>query len=115
MRRVVYVLTAAGQGFMRNPTMSLASTFTVALMLTLFAFFLTTDRGLQATVTVLEGKVELATFIDDNADGISQASENGIPFANVAVRLRDGSLENLLVTDFTGTAGFDSSATGMLA
>ena len=64
MKRVVYVLTAAGQGFMRNPTMSLASTFTVALMLTLFAFFLTTDRGLQATVAVLEGKVELATFIE---------------------------------------------------
>ncbi|MDQ2952086.1 MAG: permease-like cell division protein FtsX, partial [Chloroflexota bacterium] len=67
MRRVSYVLTAAGQGFMRNPTMSLASTFTVALMLTLFAFFLTTDRGLQAAVTLLEGKVELALFIDDNA------------------------------------------------
>ena len=67
MRRVSYVLTAAGQGFMRNPTMSLASTFTVALMLTLFAFFLTTDRGLQAAVALLEGKVELALFIDDNA------------------------------------------------
>ena len=67
MKRVGYVLTAAWQGFMRNPTMSLASTFTVALMLTLFAFFLTTDRGLQATVTLLEGKVELALFIDDNA------------------------------------------------
>ena len=49
------------------------------------------------------------TFIDDNADGISQASENGIPFANVAVRLRDGSLENLLVTDFTGTANFNET------
>lgn len=68
MRRVSYVLTAAGQGFMRNPTMSLASTFTVALMLTLFAFFLTTDRGLQAAVALLEGKVELALFIDDNAN-----------------------------------------------
>jgi cell division transport system permease protein len=63
----VYIVTAAAQGFMRNPTMSLASTFTVALMLTLFAFFLTTDRGLQAAVTVLEGKVELAAFVDDNA------------------------------------------------
>ena len=67
MKRVLYVLTAATQGFMRNPTMSLASTFTVALMLTLFAFFLTTDRGLQAAVAVLEGKVEVAAFVDDNA------------------------------------------------
>ncbi len=49
------------------------------------------------------------TFIDDNKDGISQAGEAGIPFANVAVRLRDGSLENLLVTDFTGTANFNET------
>jgi cell division transport system permease protein len=47
--------------------MSIASTLTVTLMLTLFAFFLTTDRGLQAAVTVLEGKVEVALFLDDNA------------------------------------------------
>jgi cell division transport system permease protein len=47
--------------------MSLASTFTVTLMLLLFAFFLTTDRGLQAAVGVLESKVEIALFIDDNA------------------------------------------------
>jgi hypothetical protein len=49
------------------------------------------------------------TFIDDNKDGLSQSSESGIPFANVAVRLRDGSLENLLVTDFTGTANFNET------
>ena len=49
------------------------------------------------------------TFIDDNKDGISQPDEAGIPFANVAVRLRDGSLENLLVTDFTGTANFNET------
>jgi cell division transport system permease protein len=67
MRRVWYVISAAGQGFARNPTMSLASTLTVTLMLTLFAFFLVTDRGLQAAVSVLEGKVELALFLDDNA------------------------------------------------
>ena len=67
MRRVSYVLSAAGQGFWRNPVMSLASTFTVTLMLLLFAFFLTTDRGLQAAVGVLESKVEIASFLDDNA------------------------------------------------
>jgi hypothetical protein len=49
------------------------------------------------------------TFVDDNKDGLSQSTENGIPFANVAVRLRDGSLENLLVTDFTGTANFNET------
>jgi hypothetical protein len=49
------------------------------------------------------------TFIDDNKDGLSQAGEAGIPFANVAVRLRDGSLENLLVTDFNGTANFNET------
>jgi cell division transport system permease protein len=67
MRRIGYVLSAAGQGFWRNPVMSLASTFTVTLMLLLFAFFLTADRGLQAAVGVLESKVELASFLDDNA------------------------------------------------
>ena len=67
MRRVAYVVSAAGQGFWRNPVMSLASTFTVTLMLLLFSFFLTTDRGLQAAVGVLESKVETAVFLDDNA------------------------------------------------
>src|SRR5439155_1621186 len=45
----------------------LASTFTVGLMLLLFAFFLATDRGLQAAVGVLESKVELALFLEDDA------------------------------------------------
>ena len=67
MRRIGYVVSAAGQGFWRNPVMSLASTFTVTLMLLLFSFFLTTDRGLQAAVSLLESKVELAAFLDDNA------------------------------------------------
>ncbi len=59
--------TTAAQGFWRNPVMSLASTFTVGLMLLLFAFFLATDRGLQAAVNVLESKVELALFLEDDA------------------------------------------------
>jgi len=67
MKRVSYVISAAWQGFWRNPVMSLASTFTVGLMLLLFAFFLATDRGLQATVGVLESKVELALFLEDDA------------------------------------------------
>jgi cell division transport system permease protein len=67
MRRLEYVVAAAAQGFWRNPVMSLASTFTVGLMLLLFAFFLATDRGLQAAVSVLESKVELALFVEDDA------------------------------------------------
>ena len=67
MRRLGYVLSAAGEGFSRNPVMSLASTFTVTLMLLLFSFFLTADRGLQAAIGVLESNVELASFLDDNA------------------------------------------------
>jgi len=67
VRRLEYVATTAAQGFWRNPVMSLASTFTVGLMLLLFAFFLATDRGLQAAVNVLESKVELALFLEDDA------------------------------------------------
>jgi cell division transport system permease protein len=67
MTRISYVALAAAQGFWRNPVMSLASTFTVGLMLLLFAFFLATDRGLQAAVGVLESKVELALFLEDDA------------------------------------------------
>jgi cell division transport system permease protein len=67
MRRLEYIGTTAAQGFWRNPVMSLASTFTVGLMLLLFAFFLATDRGLQAAVNVLESKVETAAFLEDDA------------------------------------------------
>jgi cell division transport system permease protein len=67
MRRLEYIVTTAAQGFWRNPVMSIASTFTIGLMLLLFAFFLATDRGLQAAVNVLESKVELAIFLEDNA------------------------------------------------
>jgi cell division transport system permease protein len=66
MKRVEYVLASAAQGFWRNPAMSLASTFTIGLMLLLFAFFLATDRGLQAAVDVLEAKVELAVFLEED-------------------------------------------------
>ncbi len=67
MRRLEYIGTTAAQGFWRNPVMSIASTFTIGLMLLLFAFFLATDRGLQAAVGVLESKVEVAIFLEDNA------------------------------------------------
>jgi len=67
MRRIGYVLSAAWQGFWRNPVMSIAATLTVALMLLLFAFFIVTDRGLQAAVAALESKVELVLYLDDGA------------------------------------------------
>ena len=67
MRRIGYVLGAAWQGFWRNPVMSIAATLTVSLMLLLFAFFIVTDRGLQAAVTALESKVELVLYLDDGA------------------------------------------------
>jgi hypothetical protein len=59
--------------------------------------------------TQWEANVYTRTFIDSNKDGVSQSSEDGIPFQNVAVRMRDGSLENLLTTDFTGTANFNET------
>jgi cell division transport system permease protein len=67
MRRIGYVLSAAWQGFWRNPVMSIAATLTVALMLMLFAFFIITDRGLQAAAAALESKVEIIVNLDDAA------------------------------------------------
>ncbi|HEY2019087.1 MAG TPA: Ig-like domain-containing protein, partial [Bryobacteraceae bacterium] len=68
----------------------------------------TTNLGDIAT-TQWQTNLYTRTFIDDNKDGISTSDEAGIPFANVAVRLRDGSLENLSITDFTGTANFNET------
>jgi cell division transport system permease protein len=67
MNRLEYVLSAAWQGFWRNPVMSVASTLTVAVMLLLGAFFVMTDRGLQAAVGILESKVELIVYLEDDA------------------------------------------------
>jgi Bacterial Ig domain len=54
-----------------------------------------------------QANIYTRTFIDDNKDGVSQSNETGIPFNQVNVRYRDGSLANNLVTDFTGTANFN--------
>ncbi|WP_263355069.1 choice-of-anchor D domain-containing protein [Acidicapsa acidisoli] len=56
-----------------------------------------------------QANVYTRTFIDDNKDGVSQASEGGIPLVPVAVRYRDGSLANGLSTDFDGTANFNET------
>lgn len=63
--KIGYVVASAWQGFWRNPVMSVASTLTVAVMLLLFAFFVMTDRGLQAAVGLLESKVELVVYLED--------------------------------------------------
>jgi hypothetical protein len=66
------------------------------------------DMG-DVAATQWETNLYTRTFIDDNKDGVSQSTEDGIPLLNVAVRLRDGSIENLLATDFTGTANFNET------
>jgi Bacterial Ig domain len=68
----------------------------------------TTDMGEIAT-NQWQVNLYTRTFIDDNKDGISQSTEAGIPLINTAVRYRDGSLANNLVTDFTGTANFNET------
>jgi hypothetical protein len=68
----------------------------------------TTNIG-DIAATQWQANLYTRTFADDNHDGISQADEAGLSFLNVAVRLRDGSLENLLVTDPTGTANFNET------
>jgi hypothetical protein len=63
----------------------------------------------QIGVQQWQSNVYTRTFIDDNKDGISQATETGIPFLNTSIRYRDGSLANNLVTDLTGTANFNET------
>jgi hypothetical protein len=56
-----------------------------------------------------QSNVYTRTFIDDNKDGVSQKDEAGIPLINTAVRYRDGSLQNLIDTDFSGIANFNET------
>jgi hypothetical protein len=65
--------------------------------------------NMEIAATQWETNLYTKTFIDDNHDGLAQSGETGIPAANVAVRLRDGSLENLLVTGFDGVASFNET------
>jgi len=65
--------------------------------------------------TQWQTNVNIRTFMDENKDGIANKdaagnyTEGGIPLLNVAVRLRDGSLANLLATDFNGTTNFNET------
>ena len=68
----------------------------------------TTNVG-DIAATQWQTNLYTRSFADDNHDGISTSDEAGLYLLNVAVRLRDGSLENLLVTDPTGTANFNET------
>ncbi len=59
--------------------------------------------------TQWQTNVQTRTCIDENHDGVCQADEGGAALLNVAVRKRDGELENLLVTDFNGVANFNET------
>ena len=54
-----------------------------------------------------QANIYTRTCIDANANGICEPTDTGIPFNQVNVRYRDGSLANNLQTDFTGTANFN--------
>ena len=68
----------------------------------------TVDMG-QIAATQWQTNMQTRTFIDDNKNGVYDAGEGGVTMANVAVRLRDGSLENLNVTDFNGVGTFNET------
>jgi hypothetical protein len=59
--------------------------------------------------TQWQTNLQTRTFIDDTKSGVSTPDETGIPFLFVAVRLRDGSLENQTLTDFIGNAPFNET------
>jgi hypothetical protein len=65
--------------------------------------------NMKIAATQWETNLNTKTCINDAKDGKCAVTDAGIPFSNVAVRLRDGSLENLLVSDFTGTANFNET------
>src|SRR6202035_1593872 len=65
--------------------------------------------NMEIAATQWQANLYTKTFIDDNKNGPADVGENSITFANVAVRLRDGSLENLQATDFSGTANFNET------
>jgi hypothetical protein len=59
--------------------------------------------------TQWQTNLDTRTFIDDNHNGIPDPGEGGIPLIPVSVRLRDGSLENNLITDMNGVANFNET------
>jgi len=69
--------------------------------------------NIQIAATQWEANLQTKTFVDDENNGLGTRADgtakDGIPFANVAIRLRDGELANWLTTDFTGTANYNET------
>jgi hypothetical protein len=66
----------------------------------------TTNMG-DVPANQWQANIYTKTFIDPQESGVYAATDEGIPFAPVSVRYRDGSMSNNLTTDFTGTANFN--------
>jgi len=66
----------------------------------------TTNMG-DVPANQWQANVYTKTFIDPKETGVYGSDAEGIPFAPVSVRYRDGSMSNNLTTDFTGTANFN--------
>jgi hypothetical protein len=66
----------------------------------------TTNMG-DVPANQWQANIYTKTFIDKGETGVYGADSEGIPFAPVSVRYRDGSLSNNLLADFTGTANFN--------
>lgn len=66
----------------------------------------TTNMG-DVPANQWQANVYTKTFLDPNESGVYAATDEGLPFNQVSVRYRDGSMSNNLTTDFTGTANFN--------
>jgi hypothetical protein len=56
-----------------------------------------------------QSNIYTRTFIDDLKTGVPTPTSTGVPLINTEVRFRDGSMANLLNTDFSGVANFNET------
>jgi hypothetical protein len=66
----------------------------------------TTNMG-DVPANQWQANIYTKTFIDEQGTGVYSSDSEGIPYAPVSVRYRDGSLSNNLLADFSGTANFN--------
>ena len=64
---VVFSMRRAWQGFWRNALMSMAATLTMVLMLSLLAGFFILQNVLLASLSFVEGKVEVVAYVQNTA------------------------------------------------
>jgi cell division transport system permease protein len=64
---VVFSMRRAWQGFWRNALMSMAATLTMVLMLSLLAGFFILQNVLLASLSFVEGKVEVVAYVENTA------------------------------------------------